>query len=166
MGATVACSTFLRVADLCCLCRLCSPPALQVDEGCRQLQSLLDRGSFAAAGGTCSVERAAADGSSSGDSSSSSIKCSRGSTSSSGSSSSSTGVPWEELFRLLSDDRRLENNPERLPKTGCGPEFEAAASGIFVQASLLPGRLVLGCSGCSAEALGLGQQVCAVPFAA
>ena len=52
-------------------------------------------------------------------------------------SSSGTVVPWEELVRLLSDERRLETDPQRLPATGYGPEFEEAASGIFVQASLV-----------------------------
>ena len=41
-------------------------------------------------------------------------------------------VPWGALFALLSDDRRLEEDPGRLPDTGYGPGFEAAVSGIFV----------------------------------
>lgn len=100
--------------------------ALQVEEGCRQLQSLLDRGAFAAAAGASSTEEQAANGSTGGDSSSNT-----------NGSSSGTVVPWEELFRLLSDERRLETDPQRLPATGYGPEFEEAASGIFVQASLV-----------------------------
>jgi hypothetical protein len=101
--------------------------ALQVTEGCRQLQSLLDSGAFAAAAaGAISAEGQAANGSSCG-----------GSASNQNGSSSSTVVPWEALFRLLSDARRLETDPRRLPATGYGPEFEEAASGIFVQASLV-----------------------------
>eukprot|EP00887_Chlorella_sp_A99_P005324 scaffold1.g5324.t1 len=41
-------------------------------------------------------------------------------------------VPWEQLFGLLSDDRVLERDPARLPNTGYPPEFEALASGVFI----------------------------------
>lgn len=42
-------------------------------------------------------------------------------------------MPWGALFELLLDDRRLEEDPGRLPDTGYGPDFEAAVSSIFVQ---------------------------------
>ncbi len=82
------------------------PPLLplQMDEGQRQLQSLLERGAF----GTESGE---------------------------GGGGSGISIPWQQLFELLSDDRQLETNPAKLPQTGLGDEFEAAASGIFVKVS-------------------------------
>lgn len=136
---------------------------LQVEEGCRQLQQLVERGAFHAASSnrkgrsgrssvgpdghdtsgsagtaTASDPGAAAPGDDSGRAMAGSSPC----TSAGGIGSAS--VPWEELFGLLSDDRLLERDPERLPKTGYGAEFEARVSGIFVQASSLCTRLALG----------------------
>lgn len=49
------------------------------------------------------------------------------------SESSLAGLPWEALFGILCDDRLLETDPQALPDTGYGPEFEAAVSGVFVR---------------------------------
>lgn len=43
-------------------------------------------------------------------------------------------VPWDALFAMMSDDNVLERDPQALPATGYGPEFELAASSIFVRA--------------------------------
>lgn len=109
-----------------------------MDEGVQRLQQLLDSGAFNG-GGT------AAGNGGSGDSSATSSDCNGAS--SNGSSGAAEGssvgagggggaaVPWGQLFDLLSEDKRLEEDPQRLPDTGYGHEFEAAVSGVFVQVS-------------------------------
>lgn len=127
-----------------------------MDEGRRRLQQLLDSGAFnggacpSGSGGGCAGDNrssaGAGNGSSAGATSGPSSGAAGGdcgdaapSGTAGGSSSagngdcSGTAVPWDALFQLLSDDRRLEEDPARLPDTGYGHEFEAAVSGIFVQ---------------------------------
>ncbi|EFN59333.1 hypothetical protein CHLNCDRAFT_137746 [Chlorella variabilis] len=120
----------------------------KMDEGWRQLQRLLDQGAFGAASSSSSSGRNQ-DSSGGGDAAGTTGggACSNGSDQQSGdrggarggkdSSSGGgggggrTSIPWEQLFALLSDDRLLERDPAKLPQTGLGDEFEAAASGIF-----------------------------------
>lgn len=125
----------------------------QVDEGCRRLQQLLDGGAFN--GGSCPSGNCAgghdgstASGSAVGNGSSEAADCNLsagvaggdnpGSAARGSRSGSTSTVPWDELFQLLSDDRRLEEDPACLPDTGYGAEFEAAVSGIFVQVGGVP----------------------------
>ncbi|KAI7839225.1 hypothetical protein COHA_007038 [Chlorella ohadii] len=122
------------------------PKASAVDEGRRRLQQLLDRGAFNGArcspdssggcGGGSGRSAGADGGSASGSGDGSDCDLSPGAAGGEGSGGRGGGaaaVPWAELFQLLSDDRRLEEDPARLPDTGYGHEFEAAVSGIFVQ---------------------------------
>lgn len=76
------------------------------------------------------------DGGSGRNSSSSSTSGSDASVPSGGSSGSGgcrASVPWGQLFGLLSDDRLLEQEPGKLPRTGYGDNFEARVSGIYVR---------------------------------
>jgi hypothetical protein len=100
-----------------------------VDEGRRQLQSLLDSGAFTPG---CEADCDGGDpfDAGSGGSVEGQGKCGMGGSG----TGSSLCVPWEELFAILADDRQLEQDPARLPQTGYGTQFEAAASGIYVQA--------------------------------
>ncbi|KAI3433739.1 hypothetical protein D9Q98_003546 [Chlorella vulgaris] len=100
----------------------------KVDEGRRQLQSLLDSGAFTPG---CEADCDGGDpfDAGSGGSVEGQGKCGMGGSG----TGSSLCVPWEELFAILADDRQLEQDPARLPQTGYGTQFEAAASGIYVQ---------------------------------
>ena len=127
-----------------CPCPLprCCP---QIEEGCRRLQQLLDAGAFAApapapaagADSDCSHGPAAqrSEPGARGDSSAAEPGGGggQGSGPCGGGGGGGSSVPWGALFELLSDDRRLEEDPGRLPDTGYGPDFEAAVSSIFVQ---------------------------------
>lgn len=44
--------------------------------------------------------------------------------------------PWDDVFAIMRDPKVLETDPGKLPDTGYGAEFEAAASAIF----MAPGR--------------------------
>ena len=92
----------------------------KMGEGVRQLQALLDSDAFAAAPRPADGSRAAPSSSSSADAGGV------------GSNGGEGGVPWDELFRLLSDGRQLCDRGS-LPDTGYAPQFEVAASGIFVE---------------------------------
>ncbi|KAL4859573.1 hypothetical protein ACK3TF_000663 [Chlorella vulgaris] len=116
----------------------------KVDEGRRQLQSLLDSGAFAPG---CEADCDGGDPSDAGSSGSveGQGKCGMGGSGTGSSSIRSTlCVPWEDLFAILADDRQLEQDPARLPQTGYGTQFEAAASGIYVQAGCSPIETPLG----------------------
>ncbi|KAL4430685.1 hypothetical protein ABPG75_005941 [Micractinium tetrahymenae] len=102
----------------------------KVREGCRRLQQLVDSGAFGSGGsGGSHCNGGIAGGSGAAGGRSDAAAAAAGGSGGGGGSS----VPWEELFGLLSHDCLLEQNPERLPATGYGPEFEAKVSGIFVQ---------------------------------
>ncbi len=146
-----------RLIANCCRPALRAPS--QVDEGRRRLQQLLDRGAFNGArcppasgsgggggnGGGMEADCASGSGSGSGSGDVSDRDLSSGaaggdgggSTGGNGSGGDAAAVPWDTLFQLLSDDRRLEEDPARLPDTGYGHEFEAAVSGIFVQVGVM-----------------------------
>jgi uncharacterized protein with NRDE domain len=40
--------------------------------------------------------------------------------------------PWQEVFAIMKDSTVLETDPNKLPDTGYGPEFESAASALFM----------------------------------
>lgn len=41
--------------------------------------------------------------------------------------------PWDDVFEVMRDSRVLERDPMALPDTGYGPEFESAASALFME---------------------------------
>lgn len=43
-----------------------------------------------------------------------------------------TELPWEDIFGIMRESELLEEDADKLPKTGYGPEFEMKASSIFV----------------------------------
>ena len=51
--------------------------------------------------------------------------------------------PFQEIFEMMTDATQLHSpeNPEKLPETGYGIEFETAASGIFVEPMELDGSV-------------------------
>jgi hypothetical protein len=106
-----------------------------VDEGRRQLQSLLDSGALAVISSTRDAPGLGSAPESSDQAKAAACSCAATEAGVAGSDGGGSTLPWRELFQVLSDDRLLEQDPARLPKTGYGPSFEAAASGIFMQAS-------------------------------
>jgi uncharacterized protein with NRDE domain len=45
--------------------------------------------------------------------------------------------PWDAVFSIMKDSTVLETDPNKLPDTGYGPEFESAASALFMNPVLV-----------------------------